>query len=203
MSKEDKPTINAKLLKFQTDIEAIKRDGRNPFLKREGGGIHTYATLFNILNEVTPILNACKLILTQPVKDNKVYTIITDSESGEQIESWLELPNGLNAQGMGSAITYYRRYTLCSLLGLQIEDDDDGHTATQQQASSNGNSSEKQWLNKYTDKSKTQVTETWNKVIASLHNGYTIEQVESKYKLSKELKSELETEIKNINNTAS
>ena len=31
---------------------------------------------------------------------------------------------GLDAQKKGSEITYYRRYTLTSLLGLQAEDDD-------------------------------------------------------------------------------
>jgi hypothetical protein len=34
------------------------------------------------------------------------------------------LPNLQDPQKLGSAITYYRRYTLQSLLGLQAEDDD-------------------------------------------------------------------------------
>jgi hypothetical protein len=43
----------------------------------------------------------------------------------------MSLPNIQDPQKLGSAITYYRRYTLQSLLGLQAEDDD-GNTATKQ-----------------------------------------------------------------------
>jgi hypothetical protein len=39
------------------------------------------------------------------------------------------LPN-LHPQKLGSAITYYRRYTLQSLLGLQAEDDGNKASAT-------------------------------------------------------------------------
>ena len=41
----------------------------------------------------------------------------------------MQLPNDLDAQKMGSAITYFRRYTLQSLLALQALDDD-GNLAT-------------------------------------------------------------------------
>ena len=36
----------------------------------------------------------------------------------------MELPPLTDPQKIGSAITYYRRYTLQSLLGIQAEDDD-------------------------------------------------------------------------------
>jgi hypothetical protein len=36
----------------------------------------------------------------------------------------MDLPQGVNPQNMGSAITYYRRYTLQSALSLQAVDDD-------------------------------------------------------------------------------
>ena len=41
----------------------------------------------------------------------------------------MELPTNLDAQKIGSAITYFRRYTLASLLGLQAQDDD-GNSAS-------------------------------------------------------------------------
>ena len=50
--------------------------------------------------------------------------MIIDSESGELAKSSLELPNLTDPQKIGSAISYYRRYTLSSLLGLQAEDED-------------------------------------------------------------------------------
>jgi hypothetical protein len=34
------------------------------------------------------------------------------------------LPTNLSPQQLGSAITYFRRYTLASLLALEIDDDD-------------------------------------------------------------------------------
>ena len=45
--------------------------------------------------------------------------------------SEIDLPNIQDPQKLGSAITYYRRYTLQSLLGLQAEDDD-GNGSTKQ-----------------------------------------------------------------------
>lgn len=67
----------------------------------------------------------------QPIKDNLVNSVIVDITDGSMIESSLSLPNITDPQKLGSAITYYRRYTLQSLLGLQAEDDD-GNTATKQ-----------------------------------------------------------------------
>ncbi len=104
------------LLEFQKKINAIKKDGKNPHFKS------TYATLPQILGEVKPILSECGLILMQPIKDQRVGTVISNGKTTE--ESWLDLPTGLTPQQLGSAITYYRRYTLASLLSLEIEDDD-------------------------------------------------------------------------------
>jgi antitoxin component YwqK of YwqJK toxin-antitoxin module len=64
----------------------------------------------------------------QPVeyKDGKniLKTIIVDTESDEVLESSIALPDNLEPQKMGSAITYLRRYSLQSMLFLQAEDDD-------------------------------------------------------------------------------
>lgn len=124
-------TIHTKLLKFQSSIEAIKKDGKNSFFKKPNGKESTYATLPNILSEVKPILSELKLVITQPIINGEVLTIITDAETGEKAESGILIPNGLNAQQIGSAITYFRRYTLSSLLSLEIDEDDDGNKASQ------------------------------------------------------------------------
>jgi hypothetical protein len=39
-----------------------------------------------------------------------------------------------DSQGFGSAITYARRYSLCAVLNLVADDDDDGHRASQRKA---------------------------------------------------------------------
>jgi hypothetical protein len=107
-----------KLLAAKKEIGKISKDSTNPFFKSK------YFDVNALLEHVEPILQAHGLVLLQPIKDNVVLTIIVDSESGEQIESGITLSNLTDPQKLGSAITYYRRYTLQSLLGLQAEDDD-------------------------------------------------------------------------------
>ena len=81
---------------------------------------------------------------------------------------------------MGSAITYYRRYTLASLLGLQA-DDDDGNLASGK--SSSPVQDDKAWLNKNTPQ--------YNKAIDFLKGGGDLSQILTKYKMKKEIKEEL------------
>ena len=70
-------------------------------------------------------------VLLQPIKDNCVYSIILDAETGAEIAvSELHLPPITDPQKLGSAITYFRRYTLKSLLAIS-EEDDDGNKASQ------------------------------------------------------------------------
>jgi hypothetical protein len=113
-------TFESRLLQFQTQIGIIKKDSKNPHFK------NTYASLEQILSEVKPILTECGLILLQPINDKGVCTVITmvDGTETDFVESYIPLPTNLAPQPLGSAITYYRRYTLSSLLALEIDDDD-------------------------------------------------------------------------------
>ena len=113
-------TFESRLLQFQTQIGIIKKDSKNPHFK------NTYASLEQILSEVKPILTDCGLILLQPINDKGVCTVITMENGTETdfVESYIPLPTNLAPQPLGSAITYYRRYTLSSLLALEIDDDD-------------------------------------------------------------------------------
>ena len=113
-----KTTINTKLLEFQKKIGIIKKDSKNPHFK------NNYASLTQILSEVKPLLTECGLILIQPISLDGVGTTIIDFETGEKIETIISLPTNLSPQQLGSAITYFRRYTLASLLSLEIDDDD-------------------------------------------------------------------------------
>jgi hypothetical protein len=121
-----KTTINAKLLEFQKKIGIIKKDSKNPHFK------NTYASLTQILSEVKPLLTECGLILIQPISLEGVGTTIIDFETGEKIETVISLPTNLTPQQLGSAITYFRRYTLASLLSLEIDDDDAQSTVVKQ-----------------------------------------------------------------------
>lgn len=112
------PNLNSKLLQFQSKVNAIKKDGKNPHFKS------SYTTLNDILAEVKPLLSELGLIIIQPIKDNKVFSIIIDSETNESITSEIEIPPGLNAQQIGGCVTYFRRYTLTCLCALESTDDD-------------------------------------------------------------------------------
>jgi len=121
---ETKQTIQTQLLEFQKKVTVIKKDAKNPHFK------NTYASLTQIISEVKPILSEVGIVLTQPIINGNVSTMLTFGS--EVLESSIPLPIGLQPQPLGSAITYFRRYTLASLLALEI-DDDDANEATKKE----------------------------------------------------------------------
>ena len=113
------------LSEFQAKCPLIKKDADNPFFHSK------YAPLDSILPIITPLLKEVGLVITQIPNDGKLKTIIAHIESGEILEGSADLINDKNtAQGLGSAITYMRRYALVSMLGLNTEEDDDGNKAS-------------------------------------------------------------------------
>lgn len=181
-SKETK-TIDQKLLEFQMKVEKIKKDGKNEFFKKPGGKASSYATLPNILAEVKPILNELKILLTQPIINGEVLTILTCTETKQKEQSGILLTPGLNAQQKGSEITYYRRYTLSSLLGLEIDDDDDGNAASGKVKPVEPVEKTKPYLN--------QNSESFTKAIEFIQSGGTIQDIEKKYQVSEAVKKAL------------
>lgn len=111
-------TIYAKLLNAKKNIGKVQKNAKNPHFK------NNYTDINALIEAVEPILLENDLLLLQPVINGKVITQIIDVETGEKIESILELDGNLNPQQRGSQITYYRRYTLQSILSLQTTDDD-------------------------------------------------------------------------------
>lgn len=105
----------------RANFGAIKKSADNPYFNSK------YAELSEILEAVIPALTKEGILLTQPIIDGCVYTRLTKGD--ECIESSLPLPQIQDPQKIGSAITYYRRYTLSSILALAAEDDD-GNTAS-------------------------------------------------------------------------
>ena len=64
-------------------------------------------------------------MFTIAIEFNKVITRIVDVDVADSdVVSMIELPTITDPQKLGSAITYFRRYTLQSLLALQAVDDD-------------------------------------------------------------------------------
>lgn len=111
-----------KLLKIQKQIGAIKKDSINPHFKNKYFDINT------LLEAVKPVLNNHGVVLLQGLVDINgqlaLRTQLIDSESVEVVEATCPLPVCLDAQKYGSAISYFRRYAIVSLLALEAEDDD-------------------------------------------------------------------------------
>ena len=118
----------SKLLEAKKEIGKATKNATNPHFKNR------YVDINALIETVEPVLLSHGLILLQPIEDGKQYTRIIDAEDGSFIESYIALPLGLNPQALGSSVTYYRRYTLQSLLYLQSQDkeDDDANLASAQ-----------------------------------------------------------------------
>jgi hypothetical protein len=114
--------ISAALVKFQSQLKPVAKEAENPFFKS------SYADLSSILKAVMPVLTSNGLAVIQPLKvvDDKVILITKlIHESGETIESEMILPHNSDPQRYGSLITYYKRYQIQALLGINTETDDD------------------------------------------------------------------------------
>ena len=111
-------TIYQNLFEAKKHIGKISKDSKNPFFKSK------YFDINGLLDAVEPVLSENGLLLLQPIEDGKVITKIVNVADGVTIQSEMMLPALTDAQKLGSAITYFRRYTAQSLLGLQAEDDD-------------------------------------------------------------------------------
>jgi hypothetical protein len=116
-------SIYKKLLLVKKELSAVKKDLKNPFYK------NNYADINSYLEAVEPVLDKHGLLLLQPLLNDRVFTKIYDPESETEVTSSVALPDISDPQKLGGAITYYRRYTLGSLLAMQAEDDD-GNSAS-------------------------------------------------------------------------
>lgn len=163
-------SFHQKLHKAKLAIGKVTKNANNPHFKK------SYADLNAIIEAVEPILLENGLLLLQPIHGNSVCTQIIDVESGNMIESCMDLPIGLDPQKMGSAITYFRRYTLQSILSLQAVDDDGN------MASEPVKAKPKESLD----------TERFNNAMAKIKaGGYTVEQLKAKFSLTKEQEAKL------------
>jgi hypothetical protein len=168
--KKQETTVEAAALTFlqklhnaKQSIKKIAKNAKNPHFK------NNYADINALIEEVEPILLENRLLLLQPIEDGYVYTRIVDIDSGEIAESCMKLPEIQDPQKIGSAVTYYRRYTLQSLLSLQAVDDDAN-------LSSEAVKSQKQGLTQ----------ERFLKALEGIKNGTVSKQDLSKFELTKE-----------------
>ena len=126
---ENDKGILAALLAVQQETPTLKKTATNPHFR------NTYAPLEEIVATVNPILHKQQLVwLTLPVNSDYGPALtyrLSHVPSGDSVEGTMPLLlSKQDAQGHGSAITYARRYALCSVLNLVADDDDDGVRAS-------------------------------------------------------------------------
>ena len=116
------------LAKAQTKIGSAKFDAVNPHFKSR------YATLSSVHDACKAALSEAGISVSQHCSsaDGRTVSVSTllGEKSGEWMQSTLTLPlDKASAQGMGSAITYGRRYALAAMVGVVADEDDDGNLA--------------------------------------------------------------------------
>jgi len=161
--------INIKLFNLQQEIGTISKDAKNPFYKSK------YFDINSLIKQLQPLLKKHKLLLLQPIEEDMVVSKLICIDGTGGVISALKLPEIADPQKLGSCITYYRRYTLASLLGLQAVDDD-ANVAS-------GVTVDKKSLN--------QNTPEYSKAIEFIKGGGSVEAIKSKYKVSGKIENEL------------
>lgn len=117
------------LSNVQKQLKPAIKDSQNPFFKS------SYADLNSVWDACRDLLGANNLAVTQLNQVTDLGVIIETvlmHESGEWISGEMLLPTSKHdAQGVGSAITYGRRYGLAAIIGIVSDVDDDGNAASQ------------------------------------------------------------------------
>lgn len=127
---ETSPTtaaLDEALSKAQGEIEAADKDKVNPAFRSK------YADLTSVWNACRAPLAKHSIAVTQwPLSsvDGRLHIITRLAHKGEWMQARFSLPlDKTNAHGVGSAITYAKRFTLSAALGIVADDDDDGNAA--------------------------------------------------------------------------
>jgi hypothetical protein len=114
------------LTQAQGELRNPPKDSINPHYKNR------YADLATVLDTIRPVLAKHKMAVMQipcTVDGSECLATMLVHESGEFIRATTRLNQIKNdPQGIGSAMTYARRYGLQSLLAIAADDDDDGNS---------------------------------------------------------------------------
>lgn len=120
--------LAAALVKVQADLKPAPKSSDNPFFGSK------YADLTGCWEACRALLAANGLAVVQGTNGADGLTVTVETTllhvSGEWMSSSLTIkPSKPDPQGIGSAITYGRRYALSAMVGI-CTDDDDGNAAS-------------------------------------------------------------------------
>lgn len=127
MQSEQIDQLVTALAKAQGDILPAAKDSQNPFFKNKYAGLPSiWAACREPLTR-----NGLAVIQTTEEKDGKLQLVtILAHSSGQWIKSHMPVISAKpDAQSMGSAMTYAKRYSLSAIVGVVADDDDDGERA--------------------------------------------------------------------------
>lgn len=111
--------LSEAMVKAQKQIKHAIKDRENPHFKNQ------YATLESVIDASKDALLDQGIFVTQAVTKEDLLITRLQHTSGEYIESEMILRfDRENMQGMGSSLTYARRYSLASMLNISQADDD-------------------------------------------------------------------------------
>jgi len=121
--------LAAALVKAQTELRPALKGSVNPHFCSK------YADLQSVWEAARNPLssNGLSVVQTFVASDGETVTVATTlmHVSGQWVGSELTLkPVKADPQGIGSAITYARRYGLSAILGIVADEDDDGNDAS-------------------------------------------------------------------------
>jgi hypothetical protein len=118
--------LSKALIEFQSKLIKVKKDSKNPHFGNK------YASLSQIIEAIQQPLAECGLTIIQlPVGECQLETILLHTSAEWISETYTMRPQRNDPQGIGSMITYQRRYALGAMLNLNIEEDDDANTASE------------------------------------------------------------------------
>ena len=127
--KTETKSLAEALVKFQESIPKVNTDKVNPHYKSK------FASLANIVETVTPRLSSLGLAYSGKSRITEDFKMIfvaklVHAPSGEFEEA--EYPiHATDPQKIGSAESYFRRYGLAKLVGVVVDEDDDGNAASE------------------------------------------------------------------------
>lgn len=118
----DRAPLAKAFVAAQKATEAVKKANTNPVFRSK------YADLAGVVEAVVPALNEAGVgVLQFPGYDGELVSLTTTflHESGSSVSATLHMrPSKNDPQGVGSAVTYARRYSLLAMSGAAPEDDD-------------------------------------------------------------------------------
>lgn len=139
------PQFAQAIVKVQGQIEGAIKGKENTFFKNGKGQASKYADLSACWDACRDALQAnCIAVVQFPAVAPPGYvgltTLLVYGPTGESLGEPFHMPlkDASNPQAAGSAITYARRYALCSAVGICPEDDD-GNAASGNRAAANQN----------------------------------------------------------------